>query len=137
MQSKDWLILPVFRNIYPEHIYSKAKMVGVDPKIIAENERVEPGRTILKAIPYDMLELIIDVEEFDEFPNSTLVMFGDEEMNGIIVMWPITKFIKTLDKFMTGEPCYRNINESTQTIQFHPYLPTNPQADPDEETDEE
>lgn len=136
MQSKDWLILPVYRNIYPEHIYTKAKMVGVEPREIAENERVQPGRTILKAVPYDMLDLIIDVEQFDEFPDSTLVMFGDEENTGIIVMWPIEKFIKTLDKFMTGKPNYRNIEEIQQQIHFHP-LPLPSNEDEDEENDEE
>lgn len=135
MHSKDWLILPIYRNVYPEHIHTKAKMVGVEPRVIAENERVEPGRTILKAVPYDMLDLIIDVEEFDEFPNSTLVMFGDEENTGIIVMWSIEKFIKTLDKFMAGKPNYRNINEIQQTIHFHPH-PLNDREE-DEETDDE
>lgn len=135
MKSNDWLILPIYRNVWPEHIYKKAKMVGVEPIVIAENERVEPGRTILKAVPYDMLDLIIDVEEFDEFPNSTLVMFGDVERTGIIVMWHIEKFIKILDKFMCSKPNYRDISDIQQTIHFHPRPLDN--GGKDEEIDDE
>ncbi len=130
MKSSDWLIVPIFRNAFPDRIYKRATEFGVSPEEIAANERnngieVEMGRTLLKAIPFDMLDLIIDVEESSENKNMTIVMFGDDEGSAILVQWPIKKFIKELDKFMTGNPKYRTIPEATQTIHFQamPYPP--------------
>lgn len=125
MKSSDWLIVPIFRNAYPERIYKRAAEFGREPEEIAQNERangieVEMGRTLLKAIPFDMLDLIIDVEESSDNSNMTIVMFGDDEGSAIMVQWPIKKFVRELDKFMTGNPKYRNITDSVQTVHFHP-----------------
>lgn len=144
MKSSDWLVVPIFRNAYPERIYKLAKEFGISPEEIAQNERnngikVDMGRTLLKAIPFDMLDLIIEVEQFDEDENMTFVMFGDDEGTGIIVMWPVKKFIKQLDKFMQGSPKYRNIQERKQTIHFQaiPYPPaSNGEQDEDEDEDD-
>jgi hypothetical protein len=141
MKSSDWLIVPIFRNAYPERIYKRAEEFGVPPEEIAANERknnikVEMGRTLLKAIPFDMLDLIIDVEESSENSNMTFVMFGDEDSTAIMVMWPIKKFIKELDRFMQGSPKYRNIPEAIQTVHFHP-TPYPPAPNSEEEDDED
>lgn len=139
MKSSDWLIVPIYRNAFPERIYKIAEQFGTTPEEIAQNERdngltVEMGRTILKALPFDMLDLIIDVEESSENKNMTFVMFGDDEGTAIMVMWPIKKFIKELDKFMTGNPKYRIIPETTQTIHFQPLsYPPAPNGDHDED----
>jgi hypothetical protein len=140
MKSSDWMILPIFRNAWPEDVYMNAKKCGISVEDIVLNERaagkkIEQGRTILKAIPFDMLDLIIDVEQSDENANMTFVMFGDDEGTAIMVMWPIKKFIKELDRFMQGNPKYRNIAETIQTVHFHP-SPYPPAPNSEEEDDE-
>lgn len=134
MKSTDWLILPIYRLVYPEKIYEIAKRCGSEPEEIAEAEKVVPGRKILKAIPFDMLDLIIDVEQADDDKNATYVTFADEDETIIKVLWPIKKFIKTIDLFMTGSPTYRKIDESQQMVTFHAvtYPPLN-QDESDEE----
>lgn len=135
MKSSDWLILPIYRDVYPEHIYKTAKELGYKPQEIAENEGVSSGRTVYKAVPFDMLDAIFDVEQCEEDSNATYVFFGDEDASIIMVMWPIRKFIKVLDKFMQGTPKYRSIPETTQTVHFHP-MPYPPAPD-GEEADED
>ncbi len=140
MKSSDWLILPIYRNVWPESVYRNAKKCGILPEEIVLHERdsgikVEPGRTIMKAVPFDMLDLIIDVEQSEEDKNMTIVMFGDEDETAILVRWPIRKFIKILDEFMQGSPKYRSIPEATQTITWQtiPYSPGPNSKDDSEE----
>ena len=131
MKSSDWLILPIYRNAFPTRIYEIAKKVGVEPESIAENENVQVGRTLLKPIPYDQLQTIIDVEEFDESDTQTFVMFADE--SAIIVDYPVTKFIKILDKFMENSPKYRKFNSNnTSTIVYQYDVGNNNGTDSDD-----
>lgn len=98
----NWLIVPIYRKVFPSRIYQIANQVGETPETIAKNENVQAGRSLKKALSYEQLCCITDIEEYEEDQNACYVTIeGQEEMpDYMVVQLSVEDFCKKVTSFI-------------------------------------
>lgn len=109
----NWLIVPIYRKVYPSRIYQIANQVGETPETIAKNENVQPGRSLKKALSYEQLCCIVDVEEYEEDENACYVIIeGTEETpDYMVVQLSVENFCKKVSAFIQKYEASNEIQE--------------------------